>query len=133
VTTAAALCTAAANFRTAATQLAELNATAVGLDGVKAALQNLGNAGRELADAATAQFGPQVDKLNQAITALGTTIDSLQTQADLSSKLGAIATSVSGVEQAAAPIVDSAQAGCPSLPASSPPPAAPPNSSPPTR
>jgi hypothetical protein len=132
VTTAAALCAAAADFRTAANQLAELDATAVGLNGVKAALQNLGVAGSELADAAAAEFDPQVDELNQAIAALGNTIAGLDNQADLSSKLGAIATSVSGVEQAAAPIMDSAQAGCPSLPASSAPPAAPPNSGPPT-
>jgi hypothetical protein len=55
----AALCTAVADFRTATSQLTELDAVAVGLDGVKAALQNLDTAANELADAASAEFGPQ--------------------------------------------------------------------------
>jgi hypothetical protein len=113
--TSAALCAAAADFRTATNQLVEVDPAAVGLDGVKASLQNLGTAARELADAAAAEFAPQAQDLNEAISALGSTVEGLQNQADLSSKLGEVATSVSGVEQAAAPIVDSAQKGCPSI------------------
>jgi hypothetical protein len=112
--TSAALCAAAADFRTATSQLVEVDPAAVGLDGVKAALQNLGTAARELADAASAEFGPQAQDLNEAISALGSTVEGLQNQADLSSKLGEVATSVSEIEQAAAPIVDSAQTDCPS-------------------
>jgi len=111
--TSAELCSAVDEFRTATDQLVELDAAAVGLDGVKAALRELGTAASGVADAAAAEFGPQVDELEQAITALGTTIEGLQNQANLSSKLGAIATSVGGVEQAAAPMVDSAETGCP--------------------
>lgn len=110
--TSAELCIAVADFRTATNQLTELDAVAVGLDGVKAALQNLGTAANELADAASAEFGPQAQDLKEAISALGGTVEGLQNQADLSSKLGEIATSVGEVEQAAAAIVDSAQAGC---------------------
>jgi hypothetical protein len=112
--TAAALCTAAADFRTATDELVAIDPVAVGLDGVKAALQNLGTAANELADAASAEFGPQAQNLNEAISALGSTIEGVQDQADLSSKLGAIATSVGEVQQAAAPIVANAQTGCPS-------------------
>jgi hypothetical protein len=112
--TADALCAAAADFRTATNQLVVIDPAAVGVDGVKAALQNLGSAANELADAAAAEFGPQAQDLNEAISALGSTIEGVQDQADLSSKLGAIATSVGEVEQAAAPIVANAQTGCPS-------------------
>jgi hypothetical protein len=106
--TSAALCAAAGDFRTATNQLVEVDPAAGGLDGVKAALQNLGTAGREMADAAAAEFGPQAQDLNEAISALGSTVEDLQSQADRSSKLGEVATSVSEIEQAAAPIVDRA-------------------------
>jgi hypothetical protein len=112
--TSAELCTAVAGFRTATNQLVEIDPVAVGLDGVKAALQNLGTAANELADAASAEFGAQAQDLEEAISALGSTLQGLQNQADLSSKLDEIATSVGEVQQAAAPIVESAQTGCPS-------------------
>jgi hypothetical protein len=111
--TSAELCTAVSDFHTAPNQLTQVDAVPVGLDGVKAALQNLDGAGSEVADAAASEHGPQVDELHLAVTAQCTTIEGLQNQVDLSSKLGAIATSVSGVEKAAAPIVNSAKAGCP--------------------
>ena len=57
-----------------------------------AALQNLGTAANELADAASPEFGPQAQDLNEAISALGSTLEGLQNQADLSSKLDEIAT-----------------------------------------
>ncbi|TQM44879.1 hypothetical protein [Pseudonocardia cypriaca] len=75
---------------------------------------------RGLADAASAEFGPQAQDLKEAISALGSTVEGLQNQTDPSAKLGEIATSVGEVEKAAALIVDSAQAGCPSN--STPPP-----------
>jgi hypothetical protein len=113
-----ALCAAAAKFQTARNELVGLNATAVGLDGVKTALQNLGAAASGLADAAQAALAPQVAELRQSISALGSTITGLKNQADLSAKFGAIATSVA-VEQAAAPIMDNARTGCPGIPAAS--------------
>ena len=131
--TRTALCAAATEFRTAANQLVGLDVVAGGLDGVRAALQNLATAASNLADAAKAEFGPQADALGEAVTALRTTIDGLQDQTDLSSKLGAIATSISGVERTAAPIVDSARADCPSIPSASLSPGAPPDSGSPPR
>jgi predicted naringenin-chalcone synthase len=112
--TSAELCTAVTDFRTSAAQLTRLDAAAVGPDGVKAALRDLGAAASEVADAAAAEFGPESQNLNEAISALGSTIESLQGQADLASKLGAITRSVGDVQQAVAPIVDKARTACPS-------------------
>jgi hypothetical protein len=114
VNTSAEFCTAVADFRTSATQLMRLDAAAVGPGGVKAALQNLSAAASEVANAAAAEFAPQTQDLNEAISALGSTIEGLQDQADLRSKLGAIATSVREVEQAMTPILDKARTACPS-------------------
>ncbi|MFR9805232.1 hypothetical protein ACL02T_23545 [Pseudonocardia sp. RS010] len=110
------LCTAAAQFQTAANALVQLDATKVGTDGVRAALQDLADAGRNLADAARAQFGPQVATLEQALDSLRNTIAGISDQATLSANLGALATSVAQVEAAARPIVDSVRAGCPGVP-----------------
>lgn len=110
------LCTAAAQFQTAANAVVQLDATKVGTDGVKAALQNLAGAGQNLVNAAAAQFGPQVDALKQALASLQTTTASIQDQATLSAKLGALTGSVAQVEAAAKPIVDSVRTGCPGVP-----------------
>lgn len=115
-TYSATLCAAAAQFQTAANAIVHLDANKVGTDGVKAALQNLGSAGRNLADAAKDQFGPQVVSLDQAIDTLQVTTTGLSDQPSLSAKLGAVASSVSGVEQAAKPIMDSVRTGCTSIP-----------------
>jgi hypothetical protein len=115
-TYSASLCAAAAQFQTAANAIVQLDATKVGTEGVKSALQNLGSAGRNLANEAKQQFGPQVDSLNQAIETLQVTTAGLSDQNSLSAKLGALTASVSGVEQAAKPIMDSIRAGCPSVP-----------------
>jgi hypothetical protein len=110
------LCTAATEFQTAANALVQLDATKVGTEGVKAALQNLADAGRNLTGAAQAQFAPQVDGLEQALASLQTTIAGITDQASLSAKLGALTTSVAQVEAAAAPIVDSVRMGCSGVP-----------------
>ncbi|MCE3555453.1 hypothetical protein LWC33_28905 [Pseudonocardia sp. RS11V-5] len=110
------LCTAAAQFQTAANALLQVDATKVGTEGVKAALQDLATAGQNLATAAAAQFGPQVDALKQALASLQTTVAGIQDQATLSAKLGALAGSVAQVEAAATPIVESVRAGCPGVP-----------------
>lgn len=115
-TYSATLCAAAAQFQTAANAIVQLDATKVGTEGVKAALQNLGSAGRNLANEAKEQFGPQVDNLNQAIETLQVTTSGLSDQNSVSAKLGALTASVSGVEQAAKPIMDSVRTGCTSVP-----------------
>ena len=112
--TSAEFCTAVADFHTSATQLTRLDAAAVGPGGVKAALQNLSAAASEVAHAAAAEFASQAQDLNEAICALGITIEGLQDQADLRSKLGATATSVREVEQAMTPILEKARTACPS-------------------
>ena len=114
--TSAALCSAAADFRSATGAIGNLDANQVGVDGVRAALQNLETAGRNLVTAAGAQFRPDVENLTTALGSLQDTITSLSDQNSLSSTLGALAASVSEVEVAAAPIVESVQAGCPSDP-----------------
>ncbi len=92
---------------------------------MKAALQNVSAAGSDLADAAQSSFGPQVAALRQSVTALRSTVDGLQDQSDLASKFGALSASLSAVQQAAAPIVDSARGGCPAFPSASLPGSAP--------
>ena len=115
-TYSATLCTAATEFQTAANAIVQLDATKVGTEGVKTALQNLGSAGRNLVAAAKEQFGPEVANLSQAIDTLQSTAAGLSDQNSLSAKLGALTASVSGVEQAAKPIMDSIRTGCPSVP-----------------
>jgi hypothetical protein len=94
----------------------DLDASKVGTEGVKTALQNLGSAGRNLAADAKEQFAPDVASLNQAIDTLQVTTSGLSDQNSLSAKLGALTASVSGVEQAAKPIMDSVRTGCTSVP-----------------
>jgi hypothetical protein len=110
------LCAAAAQFQTAANAIVQLDATKVGSEGVKAALQNLADAGRALLAAAKGQFGPQVPALEQALASLQGTIAGISDQASLSAKLGALAASVAEVEAAAKPIIDSVRMGCTGIP-----------------
>jgi hypothetical protein len=100
-----------------------LDATKVGADGVKKALQDLETAGSNLIAAAKGQFGPQVAELETALASLKGTIAGLTDQDSLSTNLGKIAASVGVVEQAAKPIVDSVRTGCPSVPPVETPPA----------
>jgi hypothetical protein len=112
----AELCSAAAEFQTAANAIVTLDATKVGSDGVKKALQDLETAASNLWAAAQDQFGPQGAELQGAIASLKGTIAGLTDQDSLSTNLGKIAASVAGVEQAAKPIMDSVRTGCPSVP-----------------
>jgi hypothetical protein len=122
-TYSAQICSAAAEFQTAANAIVTLDATAVGVDGVKKALQDLQTAASSLQTAAQEQFGPQGAELERAIASLRGTIAGLTSQDSLSTNLGKIAASVAGVEQAAKPIVDSVRTGCPSVPSAEAPPA----------
>jgi hypothetical protein len=122
-TYSAELCSAAAEFQTAANAIVTLNATQVGSDGVKKALQDLETAASNLRAAAQEQFGPQGAELEKAVGALKGTIAGLTDQDSLSTNLGKIAASVAVVEQAAKPIVDSVRVGCPSVPPVETPPA----------
>ena len=69
-----------ANSETAANGIVHIDASAVGVDGVKAALQQLRTAGANLATAAGDQLAPQVDNLQQALNELQTTIGELSDQ-----------------------------------------------------
>lgn len=115
-TYSSAVCSAAADFQTSANAVSQLDATKVGTNGVRTAMQNLVNAGRNLATATKAQFAPQVATLEQALGSLQTTIGGLTDQNSLSAKLGAVTASVAAVEQAAKPILDTVRTGCPALP-----------------
>jgi hypothetical protein len=110
------LCSAAAEFQTTANAIVTLDATAVGVDGVKKALQDLETAANNLIAAAREQFGPQVAELERAVASLTGTIAGLSDQDSVSTNLGKIAASVGVVEQAAKPIMDSVRTGCPSVP-----------------
>jgi hypothetical protein len=96
-----------------------LDASKVGVQGVKATLQDLATAATNLADAAKDQFATQSADLRTALGSLQTTITGLTDQNSLSSKLGAITASVSGVEHAAQQIASSAKTTCPSVPPTS--------------
>ena len=108
---------------TAYNAIVTLDASQVGSDGVKKALQDLETAAKNLGAAAQDQFGPQVTELERAIASLRGTIAGLSDQDSLSTNLGKIAASVGVVEQAAKPIVDSVRSGCPSVPGVELPPA----------
>jgi len=118
------LCSAAAEFQTAANAIVDLDASQVGTDGVKKALQDLETAGTNLIAAAGQQFGPQVAELKMAVASLRGTIAGLTDQDSLSTNLGKIAASVGVVEQAGQPIVESVRTGCPSVPPVEAPPTA---------
>ena len=118
------LCSAAAEYQTAANAIVTLNATHVGTDGVKKALQDLETAANNLGAAAKDQFGPQVAELERAIASLRGTIAGLSDQDSVSTNLGKIAASVGVVEQAAKPIMDAVRSGCPSVPTAEVPPTA---------
>jgi hypothetical protein len=115
-TYSAELCSAAAEYQKAANAIVHLDASKVGTDGVKAALQDLEAAANQLAAAAQEQFGPQIEELERAVDSLKGTIAGLSDQDSASTNLGKITASVSAVEQAAKPIVDSVRTGCPSVP-----------------
>jgi hypothetical protein len=118
------LCAAAAEYQQASNAIVDLNATEVGTEGVKKALQDLETAASNLITAARDQFGPQVAELERAVASLRGTIAGLSDQDSLSTNLGKIAASVSVVEQAAQPIADSVRSGCPSVPSAEMPPPA---------
>ena len=122
-TYSAQLCSAAAEFQTAANAIVTLDATKVGADGVKKALQDLETAASNLWAAAQDQFGPQGAELERAVATLKGTIAGLSDQDSVSTNLGKIAASVGVVEQAAKPIMDSVRTGCPSVPPVETPPA----------
>jgi hypothetical protein len=115
-TYSAQLCSAAAEFQTAANAIVTLDATKVGSDGVKKTLQDLETAASNLWAAAQDQFGPQGAELQRAVASLKGTIAGLTDQDSLSTNLGKIAASVAGIEEAAKPIMDSVRTGCPSVP-----------------
>jgi len=115
-TYSAELCSAAAEYQTAANAIVHLDASKVGTDGVKAALQDLEAAANKLIASAQEQFGPQIAELERAIASLKGTIAGLTDQDSVSTNLGKITASVSAVEQAAKPIVDSVRTGCASVP-----------------
>ena len=122
-TYSAEICSAAAEFQTAANAIVTLDATAVGVDGVKKALQDLQTAASSLRTELFLSGSPQGEELERAIASLRGTIAGLTSQDSLSTNLGKIAASVAGVEQAAKPIVDSVRTGCPSVPSAEAPPA----------
>jgi hypothetical protein len=122
-TYSAELCSAAAEFQAAANAIVTLDAAAVGVDGVKKALQDLETAASNLVDAGREQFGPQVAELERAVASLRGTISGLSDQDSVSTNLGKIAASIGVVEQAAKPIMDSVRTGCPSVPPVETPPA----------
>jgi PBP1b-binding outer membrane lipoprotein LpoB len=115
-TYSAELCSAAAEYQTAANAIVHLDASQAGTDGVKAALQELEAAANKLIASAQEQFGPQIAELERAIASLKGTIAGLTDQDSVSTNLGKITASVSAVEQAAKPIVDSVRTGCASVP-----------------
>lgn len=112
------LCSEAALYQTAANDMAVVDVTTAGTDGVKKALLNLQTAANNLVAVAAAenQFGPQVAELEAASTSLNTTIEDVANQDDASLNGDTITASVSAVEQAAKPMVDSLRGGCPSVP-----------------
>ncbi|MGH3797032.1 MAG: hypothetical protein ACRDSP_19330 [Pseudonocardiaceae bacterium] len=121
-----ALCTAAAEFQTAVKNVAALNAGAVGVPGVKAALQKLDTSGADLANAAQTQFPSQIADLRQAVDSFKATVNGLNDQASLSSNVGALVSSATTVGLAAGNIMGSVKQSCPAPSSAAPaPPVAP--------
>jgi hypothetical protein len=118
------LCEAAASYQTAANAIITLDAGEVGIEGVKKAMLDLQTGTNNLIAVAGSQnqFGAQLGELQAASAALNTTIAGLNDQDSLSSDIGKIVASVSAVEQAAKPIVDSLRTGCPAVPPAAIPP-----------
>jgi hypothetical protein len=119
------LCSEATTFQTAANDVATLDVSTAGTDGVKQALLDLQTATNNLIAVAAneKQFGAELPALEKAGTSLDATIEGLGSQADPSASLGEITSSVTAVDQAAKPMMDSLRAGCPSVPPAETPPA----------
>jgi hypothetical protein len=119
------LCSEAVTYQTAANDVLTLDVSKAGTEGVKQALLDLQTATNNLVAVAAneKQFGAQLPALDKASTSLDTTVEGLGSQADPSASLGEITSSVSAVDQAAKPIMDSLRAGCPSVPPAETPPA----------
>jgi hypothetical protein len=119
------LCSEATTFQTAANDVATLDVSTAGTDGVKQALLDLQTATNNLIAVAAneKQFGGELPALEKAGASLDATIEGLGGQADPSASLGEITSSVTAVDQAAKPMMDSLRAGCPSVPPAETPPA----------
>ncbi len=102
----------------AANTMATIDASTAGSDAVEKAVLDLQTATDNLIAVAAAenQFGPQLAELEKASTSLDATIEGLPSQDSVSANLGEIMPSVTAVEQAAKPIMDSLRPGCPSVP-----------------
>jgi hypothetical protein len=102
----------------AANTMATIDASTAGSDAVEKALLDLQTATDNLIAVAAAenQFGPQLAELEKASTSLDATIEGLPSQGNGSTNLGEITPSVTAVEQAAKPVMDSLQPACPSVP-----------------
>jgi hypothetical protein len=112
------LCSEAAEYQMAANTMATIDATTAGSDAVEKAVLDLQTATDNLIAVAAAenQFGPQLAELEKASTSLDATIEGLPSQDNVPTNLGEITPSVTAVEQAAKPIINSLQSGCPSVP-----------------
>jgi hypothetical protein len=112
------LCSEAAEYQMAANTMATIDASTAGSDAVEKAVLDLQTATDNLIAVAAAenQFGPQLAELEKASTSLDATIEGLPSQDSVSANLGEIMPSVTAVEQAAKPIMDSLRPGCPPVP-----------------
>jgi hypothetical protein len=102
----------------AANTMVTIDASTAGSDAVEKAVLDLQTATDNLIAVAAAenQFSPQLAELEKASTSLDATLEGLPSQDAVSANLGEITPSVTAVEQAAKPIMNSLQSGCPSVP-----------------
>lgn len=119
----AQLCIAISEFDAAMNGLAQLDVTAVGIEGVRSALQNISAAATKVANTAQGRFTPEAEQLRQAVSSLDNTIAGLGDEANLAANIGAVATGIATVQQDVVNIRNSAGVDCPQL---APPPLSPP-------
>ena len=112
------LCSEATTFQTAANDVATLDVSTAGTDGVKNALLDLQTATTNLIAVASneKQFSAQLPALEKASASLNATIQGLDSQSDPSATAAETTASVTAVDQAAKPMMDSLRSGCPSVP-----------------
>jgi hypothetical protein len=105
-------CVDAAALRTAVDDLKAIDLTAVGTDGLTAAVDDVQAAGTALRSSVAADLTPEVTALETALTGLGTAVEGIGEGGEVGAAANDIRTAVTAVDTAASALVSDVQAGC---------------------
>ena len=104
-------CVDATALRTAVDDLKAIDLTAVGTDGLTAAVDDVQAAGTALKSSVAADLTPEVTALETALTGLGTAVDAIG-EGEVGAAAADIESAVAAVDTAASALVTDVQSGC---------------------